>query len=129
MQAFFLRNFNITLILSLSLAMGLAFYAGFLEGKRGVKSEVVLACSEDVLKELEIPLQQIIQEKPASIEKSDLTASATTQPTEGKYVGSKNGTKYYKPSCATAKRIKAENKVWFEDEEDATLQGYTPGKC
>src|SRR3989344_4297010 len=32
---------------------------------------------------------------------------------EGQYVASKNGTKYYLPSCAGAKRISEANKIWF----------------
>lgn len=43
------------------------------------------------------------------------------------YVASKNGEKYYLPSCGTAKRIKEENKVWFGTKEEAESAGYLPG--
>lgn len=56
-------------------------------------------------------------------------AGAAIHATSGKYVGSKNGTKYYEPTCATVKRIKAENYIWFESEADAKLQGYNKGSC
>jgi hypothetical protein len=45
--------------------------------------------------------------------------------TVGKYVASKNGTKYYLATCSGAKRIKNENKVWFASVEDAKASGRT----
>lgn len=44
----------------------------------------------------------------------------------GVYVASRNGTKYYLPSCGGAGRIKDENKVWFQTAEEAVSAGYTP---
>lgn len=46
--------------------------------------------------------------------------------TAGKYVGSKSGKRYHLPSCPGAKRIKEENKVWFESKEAAEKAGYSP---
>ena len=46
--------------------------------------------------------------------------------TVGKYVASKNGTKYYLATCSGAKRIKDENKIWFASVEDAKASGRTP---
>lgn len=45
---------------------------------------------------------------------------------EGKYVGSKNGTKYHLPWCSGAKRIADANKVWFASKEEAESLGYIP---
>lgn len=42
----------------------------------------------------------------------------------GKYVASKSGTKYHLPTCSGAKRIKDENKVWFQSKEEAEAAGY-----
>lgn len=53
-------------------------------------------------------------------------AAAAAVPQTGEYVASKTGTKYYLPSCATAKRIKDENKVWFATKQAAEAAGYTP---
>lgn len=50
------------------------------------------------------------------------TATAAT----GKYVASKNGTKFYLPSCATANRINEENKIYFTTEEEAEAAGFQP---
>ncbi len=47
-------------------------------------------------------------------------------PTEGKYVASKSGTKYYLPACSGVNRIKPENRVWFATVEDAQAAGLTP---
>jgi hypothetical protein len=53
-------------------------------------------------------------------------AVSAVQPTTGVYVASKSGTKYYLPSCSGAKRIKEENKVWFQTKEEAEKAGYGP---
>lgn len=51
---------------------------------------------------------------------------AALVPAEGKYLASKNGSRYYLPSCSGAKRIKEENRVWFSSAEDAQATGRTP---
>ena len=58
---------------------------------------------------------------PAKQEKMG-TATAET----GKYVASKNGSKYYLPSCGTANRIKEENKIYFNTKEEAEAAGFGP---
>jgi len=45
---------------------------------------------------------------------------------DGKYVASKNSTKYHAPWCSGAKRIKEENIIWFNSKEEAEKAGYTP---
>lgn len=45
------------------------------------------------------------------------------------FVGSKNSDLYHDPSCATAKRIKEENQVWFATQEEAQKAGYSPSAC
>ncbi len=57
---------------------------------------------------------------------------ATTTPkalpvkTSGIYLASKNGTKYYLPTCASSNRISAANKIWFDSKLEAENAGYTP---
>lgn len=41
------------------------------------------------------------------------------------YVGSKNSTKYYPPTCSFANRIAPENLRCFTSDEDAQNKGYT----
>ena len=47
-------------------------------------------------------------------------------PENGKYVASKNGTKYYLPWCTGVSKINEANKVWFQSKEEAVSAGYTP---
>lgn len=42
------------------------------------------------------------------------------------FVASRNGTRYYIPTCSGAQRIKEENKIWFGTEAEARSAGYTP---
>jgi hypothetical protein len=133
MKGFLLRNYNTTLILLIILLVGLAFYAGMLHGKGSRTGSIVFSCSDDTLAKLSVPFDQITKAKASTKLPFDDLAASVTKPDQnvikGKYVGSINGTKYYAPSCGTVKRIKPENYIWFETKEDATLQGYTAGKC
>ncbi len=62
------------------------------------------------------------------------TTTATTTPLAptavtaetARYVGSKSGDKYHLLTCAGAKRIKEENKIYFLSQTDAEAAGYTP---
>ena len=54
------------------------------------------------------------------------TAGSSGGETRGLYVGSMNGKTYHLPSCAGAKRIREENKVWFATKQEAQLRGYKP---
>ncbi len=124
MQAFLSRYYTVvftTLILTIA---GLAFYVGILEGKRSGSAGVVFSCRDDILSKLKIPLEERSQTS-TSASPSSVSRNAT----EGAFAGSKNGTKYYTPGCAGLERIKPENLIWFQSEEDATLQGYTPASC
>ncbi|QQG46356.1 MAG: hypothetical protein HYY55_00720 [Candidatus Niyogibacteria bacterium] len=56
--------------------------------------------------------------KPVAI--SDIAQEAAV------FMASKNGLAYYLPSCAGAKRIKEENKIWFSSREEAESLGYKP---
>ena len=42
------------------------------------------------------------------------------------FVASKNGTRYYLPSCSGVKRIKEENKIYFATREEAEQSGLLP---
>jgi len=58
--------------------------------------------------------------------RAPVSKALSTPPSSGGFVASKNGTKYYLPSCGGAGRMKEENKVWFTTKEDAEASGYTP---
>ena len=48
----------------------------------------------------------------------------------GNFVASRNGSAYHYPWCPSAKKIKEENRIWFQTEEEARKVGYKPaGNC
>jgi hypothetical protein len=59
------------------------------------------------------------------------TKEATDRPVlDKRVVASKNSDKYHFSWCSGAKRIKEENKLWFETEAAAQAAGYTKaGNC
>ncbi len=135
MQAFITRYQHAILATTGILTVLAAFYTGFLEGKNTATTQpVTLACNDNVLSNLSIPVEALARGvvAHASDTSTALQSMPGGQPTNaplGKYVGSKNSTKYYAPSCGAVKRIKPENYMWFDSAEDAQIQGYTPGKC
>jgi len=54
------------------------------------------------------------------------TAAVAATPASGQVLASKNGTKYYLPSCSGANRISEANKVWFASAAAAAAAGYAP---
>ena len=102
----------VALILSSSAGFGLGYLAGQGAGQgSGVTIQVVPPS---------VTTAQAPQ--PAAAAGED----AQTRVLVGKYVASKNGTKYYLPNCSGAKRISETNKVWFATAAVAVAEGYTP---
>jgi hypothetical protein len=117
MKSLLNRHYFAFLSLLGGVAMTCSFLLGIREGSMDQGEPVSLVCTDTVLQMLSMPV-------------SDLADGIVPAPqTKGKYVGSKNGTKYYTPGCSGAKRIKPENYIWFLTEDDAKLQGYTPAQC
>ena len=56
------------------------------------------------------------------------TPKAPITKTSGNYLASKNGTKYYLPTCASSKRISSKNKIWFDTKSEAESAGYSPAE-
>ncbi len=56
---------------------------------------------------------------------SSAPSASTSQPPTGGFVASKNGAKYYTPTCSGASRITDANKVWFATAATAEAAGYT----
>ena len=64
---------------------------------------------------------------PASLASDELRRTTPPQVVASKkFVASRNGTKYYLTSCASANRIKAENKIYFTSADEARAAGLTP---
>lgn len=70
------------------------------------------------------------EQAPAAAVEAVQPDSSVSRDASGSFVASKNGTKFYLPSCSGAARIKEANKVWFSSRQDAEAAGYTPaGSC
>ena len=75
------------------------------------------------------PLQASVAETSMGETQGNSATPFGTAPNKiGKFVASKNGTKYYLPSCSGANRIKEENRIWFVSEQEAESSGYEPAK-
>jgi hypothetical protein len=128
MQAFISRYYQSLVAIILIVVVGVAFYTGFLEGKRNIGQPVTLACNQNILSKLSIPLESLAT--PANAASLTDSSNNAMENKAGTYVGSKNGTKYYSSlTCAGAKRIKPANYIWFNSAQDAQIEGYNPGKC
>jgi len=57
-----------------------------------------------------------------------LPASSTPLREDARFVGSSTSKKYHRPDCRYALKIKPENLIYFQSEEDAKGQGYLPCK-
>ncbi|KND47406.1 MAG: hypothetical protein AB199_03180 [Parcubacteria bacterium C7867-004] len=107
------------LALSSSAAFGLGFITGKDTAKQGAGSDLWIEQLPQSVKSGGGPAAAIMATVP--------TKPAPAVPEGPKvYVASKNGTKYYLPSCGSVKRIKEENKVWFATKEEAAAAGYEP---
>lgn len=62
----------------------------------------------------------------ASVIESIKTKAPTKTDAGGKFVASRNGTKYYFPWCGGVSKIAEANKIWFNSEADAKAKGYGP---
>ncbi|HWH16295.1 MAG TPA: hypothetical protein VNU25_01790 [Candidatus Paceibacterota bacterium] len=114
---------DMLLILVLLLATTLAFGLGVLAGRDMGKAQGSNGFWIEELPREEVgkgggpaaALSAVVSSEPAPVGKAS-----------GTYVASKNGTKYYLPSCGGSKRIKEENKIWFDTKEEAESAGYGP---
>ena len=109
----------------LALIIAGSFYLGMTYSKQQKGSQIVFSCGDSVLAAAKIPLESKISKGNTQ----DFLSNNTQGEETGAFLGSKNGTKYYTPDCAGAKRIKSENRVWFTNEEEARMQGYTAASC
>ncbi len=90
-----------------------------------MSNSIVFSCPNTILEKQAIKPQVL----GATTQPEEVVTNAETYQSQGRYVGSKNGTKYYTPGCSGTNRIKPENYIWFQTIEDATLQGYSKGSC
>lgn len=77
----------------------------------------------------EAPLRQDFAGQASPGARQPTPASRPLEKPAGAYVASASGTKYYFQVCPEVKRIKEENLVWFDSEEEAKESGYEPSQC
>ncbi len=125
MLDFIHKYYSVIFCVLLASIIGLAFFLGYKQGSvKKQDSSIVFSCPNTVLDTLRIGSATTASAVSAV---EDITSSSSAP--AGKFMGSKNGTKYYTPGCPASNRIKSENVIWFESVQDATLQGYTKGSC
>lgn len=109
----------LVLLLSSTLAFGLGVLAGKDMAKESGKDGFwIETLPKEAVEEGGGPaaaLSAVVKSEPAPVGKAS-----------GTYLASKNGTKYYLPSCGGSKRIKEENKIWFDTKAEAEAAGYGP---
>ena len=113
---------DVLVVLVLIFSATAAFGLGILTGK-----DMVEAQAGERLWIEQLPENAVSGGGPAaavtSVEKK---APAPVSTQNGAYMASKNGTKYYLPTCSSANRIKPENRVWFATKAEAEASGYGP---
>lgn len=114
---------DVLVVLVLIFSTTLAFGLGILAGKDMVKAEGKDGFWIEQLPEKALPSAG---GSAAAIEAVESAKSSVPVATSGTYLASKNGTKYYLPTCGSAKRIKPENIVWFQTKAEAEAVGYEP---
>ena len=83
----------------------------------------------------EEPSNEITQETKQEIKeevKQELKAeqkSVVSAFTPGKYIASRNASKFHIPRCVWANNINKENHVWFDSKADAESKGYSEHNC
>lgn len=81
---------------------------------------------EKIARDNDKGLWGIVDEEPKADIKEDVKDEDTqTQvKTEGTYVGSVDSDKYHNPTCRWAKKISADNQIWFDTIDEAHQAGY-----
>ncbi|MCX6765872.1 MAG: hypothetical protein NT136_02850 [Candidatus Moranbacteria bacterium] len=121
---------KIILISGFILVASISFEAGVLKGQKWQQKPLIiekLAGSQDI-PEMASPVPPDTQNLPPEGTQSASPANIPLK--DCAFVGSKNSTKYHRPTCQWAKRIKPENTICFKSGEEAKSKGYTPcGTC
>jgi len=126
---------DVILVIGIILISLISFGSGWLLGSNsGLPSE---AAQENI----KIEDQEIVSVENSSLESSlaetieieenqqiEAETKTETPSTEKQIVASKNGTVYHYVWCSGAKRIKEENKIYFDSPEEAEAAGYRPAK-
>ena len=116
-------EYRIILVIGFLLVASISFEFGYIQGKAGKSSPLVIEKPSESLKiSPESPVSATMGSNSTITQKASIQANYQI-PKDCIFVGSKNSNKYHKPTCSWAKRIKPENLVCFKSAEDAITQG------
>lgn len=104
----------------------ISFYLGFVafaDSKGGVVADCVASSLNRANGAQFGAIKDTKQVSVSSIENLPHTYAAPNIAQNGPFVASKNGKKYYPAGCSAVKRIKDENKIWFDSELSAQKVG------
>jgi len=127
----FLKNErNIVIVVAFTLVSAISFEFGLFQGQKSQSKPLVIE------KQLYTPQEgQIAQNGASGLPQGALktvvtqTTAATPNTSGCAFVGSKNSTIFYIPTCSYAKRIKPENLACYTSEQDAISKGKTKREC
>lgn len=113
-------------LVAVVLASGAGFGVGMLVGREGAGTKDQLWIENLPVEER--PAQTIPVKAAPKAQPAAAAAALPAGKSSGTYVASKSGSYYYLPSCSGSKRIKNENKVWFDTKAEAETKGLKPAK-
>lgn len=125
LKVFIERWYRPLFLTFLAAIVGISFELGRTTTTTASAHGVVFSCDKNVLDTLSMQPLLNMTAVADSIPKKEIIATVADSSGAHNFLASKNGTKYYPVGCGAASRIKEENKVWFDTEQDAQLQGYT----
>lgn len=73
----------------------------------------------------EVDLQKLFVRGQGSGTDQQTAAANPDNQLQGEFLASRNGQRYYPKGCASANRIKPENRIWFATMAEAEKAGYT----
>ena len=101
----------------------LVFVIAFLIGRLSIGERV----KEISVSRLDIIKSEVINSVGETVRND--SGNAVNNAEKGQFVGSRNSDKYHPLDCSWAKRIKPENRIWFQSKEEAEKMGYSPSSC
>ncbi len=130
---------DIVLVIGIILISLVSFGSGWLLGNNSVLSSDAATQESIIIENQEAVLTENLNLEASSIEKTESENETTVKieesqqieevkPETSNIVASKNGTVYHYVWCSGAKRIKEENKIYFNSIEEAEKAGYRPAK-
>jgi len=137
-KEFLLKNErNIVLIVAFCLVCAISFEFGIMQGQKSQSKPLVIE------KQATIPDQPQTAQNAAPVSPQGASVATVTQTgaqapktsnlapntSSCAFVGSKNSTLFYVPTCSWAKRIKPENLACYTSEADAIAKGKTKREC